>query len=172
MKTAILKTTIWDDDDFYELNIDTKLLYLLLLSSPERGVSNVYKVNDRILSARSGLNINQLLICKKQLEEKNLVIFYDKYVKLSDMAYVKPTTGNFTKVSLCRELQEIPLEILQHLDIDLTDTLHQCDTSATQVHINKDIYITNNKDNRTAYKKLCDSKYPTFKQLNMPDLSL
>ena len=149
MKTAILKTNIWDDDDFYELNIDTKILYLLLLSSPERGVSNVYKINDRILSVRSGLNTNQLSICKKQLEDKNLVIFYDKYVKLSDLAYVQPTKGNFTKVSLNRELQEVPENVLKHFNIELTEVLHRCDTGIAQVHINKDnnIDINNNKNN-------------------------
>lgn len=147
MKTAILKTNLWDDDDFYELNIDTKLLYLLLLSSPERGVSNVYKINDRILSARSGLNIGQLNICKKQLEEHSLVLFYDKYLKLTDFAYVNPTKGNFTKVSLERELKEVPVEVLTAFDINITDTLHRCDTGATQEHINKDINKDNNKDN-------------------------
>lgn len=150
MKTAILKTNLWDDDDFYELNIDTKLLYLLLLSSPERGVSNVYKVNDRILSARSGLNDNQLQVCKKQLEDKNLVIFYDKYIKLSDIAYVQPTKGNFTKISLERELSEIPEEVLTTFNIDLTDTLHRCDTGVTQEHINKDNNININKDNNNG----------------------
>jgi len=63
-------------------------------------------------------------------------------------------------------------ELTKHLDIDLTDIIHQCDTSVTQVHINKDININNNKDNITPYKKLCDKKYPSVKQLNMPDLSL
>jgi len=150
MKTAILKTNLWDDDDFYELNIDTKLLFLLLLSSPERGVSNVYKINDRILSARSGLNVNQLQICKKQLEERNLVLFYDKYVKLTDFAYVKPTSGNFTRVTLSRELQEIPADVLTTFNIDLTDTIYRCDTGVAQEHINKDININNNIDNNNG----------------------
>lgn len=172
MKTALLKTNLWDDDDFYELNIDTKLLYLLLLSSPERGVSNVYKINDRILSARSGLNIGQLSVCKKQLEERNLVVFYDKYLKLTDFAYVNPTKGNFTKVSLERELKEIPVEVLKALDIDITDTLHRCDTGVEQVHIDKDINKDNNKGySKQAYKnKNSLDRYKSPAQLGMPDL--
>jgi len=161
MKTAILKTNIWDDDDFYELNIDTKLLYLLLLSSPERGVSNVYKINDRILSARSGLNINQLQLCKKQLEEKNLVLFYEKYLKLTDFSYVKPQSGKFTKVSLERELKEVPTDVLKAFNIDLDAVIHQCDTSTVLEHIDKDINKDNNKDinKRTASEIEIDRMY-------------
>jgi len=108
MKTAILKTNIWDDDDFYDLNIDTKLLYLLLLSSPERGMSDVYKVSDRILSARSGLNSKQIDICKKQLTEAGLVMFFNNYVKLTDISYVQPTTGRFTAAALESKIKTRP----------------------------------------------------------------
>lgn len=161
MKTALLKTNLWDDDDFYALNIDTKLLYLLLLSSPERGVSNVYKVSDRILSARSGLNENQLQICKRQLDDKNLVMFYQKYVKLADIAYVQPTKGNFTKVSMQRELSEVPADVLTTFNIDLTETIDRYDTGVAQEHINKDININKNKDidNRTKAQIELDRLY-------------
>ena len=153
IKTALLKTSLWDDDDFFELNLDTKLLFLLLLSAPERGVSNVYKTNDRILSARSGLNISQLNICKKQLEGKNLALFYNKYVKLTDFAYVKPTAGNFTKVALSRELKEIPTNVLTEFNIELTDNTHLCDTGVAQVHKDKDKDKDNdnNKDKDNGY---------------------
>lgn len=112
MKTAILKTNLWDDDEFYELNIDTKLLYLLLMSAPERGVSDIYSVSDRILSARSGLADKQLSLCKKQLEERGLVMFSGKFVKLAGSAYVLPKKGRFTEQALEREYDEVPDDVL------------------------------------------------------------
>lgn len=115
MKTAILKTNLWDDDEFYELNIDTKLLYLLLLSSPERGVSDIYAVTDRILTARSGLAQKQLEICKQQLQDRGLVLFCGKFVRLTSAAYVLPKKGRFTAKALEREYDDVPVEILAAL---------------------------------------------------------
>ena len=82
MKTALIKTDIWDDDTFYEMNIDTKLIYLLLLTSPERGVGRIFKMSDRLISARSGLNHQQIVVCKKQLQETGVVFFKDNYILL------------------------------------------------------------------------------------------
>jgi hypothetical protein len=148
MKTAILKTTIWDDDDFYELNIDTKLLYLLLMSSPERGVSDIYKVSDRILSARSGLSSDQLKICKKQLHEKGLVSFNGKYIKLSQSAYVLPKKGRFTEQALNNEYSEVPQSVIEAFSSNSSliveyynDTIYNNKDN----NKNKDIYKDNNK---------------------------
>lgn len=149
MKTAIIKTNIWDDDDFFELNIDTKLLYLLLLSSPERGVSDVYKVSDRILSARSGLTMKQLEICKRQLQDAGLVVFADRYVKLGSASYVRPRAGRFTKSALSRELSDIPADVMDQLgstDENLQEE-YKKNTSAALVHKDIDKDIDKDRDN-------------------------
>jgi len=146
MKTAILKTNLWDDDDFFELNIDTKLLYLLLMSAPERGVSDIYKVSNRILSARSGLSSDQLEICKKQLAEKGLVSFDKSYIKLIGSAYVLPKKGRFTEQALTREYEEVPKETLDYFNSSLI-----VEYNNNTIHNNKDkdnnINIDVNKDN-------------------------
>ena len=141
MKTAILKTSLWDDDIFYELNIDTKLLYLLLASAPERGVSDVYKVSERILSVRSGLNSTQIKVCKEQLEKAGLAEFIDNYIWLKGEAYVQPKRGRFTDEALLREAQELPQEIREKFNSSLiveyyNDTLYKDNNN--NIDINKD----------------------------------
>lgn len=155
MKTAILKTSLWDDDSFYELNIDTKLLYLLLMSAPERGVSDVYAVSDRILSVRSGLNEQQLRVCKKQLEEKELVSFNGKYIWLKGSAYVLPKKGRFTDDALVREAEELPEEIRDIFNSSLI-VKHYSDT----IHNNNDNNI--NKNNNIGLIKFREAR----KELN------
>ena len=148
MKTAILKTELWDDDIFYELNIDTKLLYLLLASSLERGVSDVYRVSDRILSARSGLNEQQLKVCKKQLAEKGLAEFHDSYVWLKGSAYVMPKRGRFTDEAMEREARSLPEVIREKFNSSLIVEYYY-----NTLYKNKDIDIDNNKDNNKNMDK-------------------
>jgi len=170
MKTAILKTNLWDDDEFFELNIDTKLLYLLLMSAPERGVSDIYAVSDRILSARSGLSIEQLKLCKKQLSAKRLVSFKDKYVRLIGSAYVLPKKGRFTKNALENEYAEIPENVLMYFNQQFTDKVskdsliveHYDDTIYNNV--NKDVY--NNKDNNKDNNKVIVVEKVSTKTIN------
>lgn len=151
MKTAILKTNLWDDDDFYELNIDTKLLYLLLMSAPERGVADVYSVSERILSVRSGLNEQQLRVCKKQLEEKGLVSFSGKFVWLKGSAYVLPKKGRFTDDALIREYEELPKNIVEEFN-----------SSLIVEHYSNTIYKDNNnnidKDRNIGLKKFTEAR--------------
>ena len=153
MKTAILKTNLWDDDEFYELNMDTKLLYLLLMSAPERGVSDIYAVSDRILSARSGLNDKQLAVCKNQLQGKGLVLFSGKFIKLSGSAYVMPKKGRFTEQALEREASEVPGSVIEAFDsltsVNSNSSLiveHYDNTIHKDIDNNKDVDKDNNKD--------------------------
>lgn len=156
MKTAMIKTNLWDDDEFYELNIDTKIVYLLLLTAPERGVGRIYKMSDRIISARSGLNVDQVNLCKKQLTKKKLVNFVSGWVQLAEnSSFVQPVKGKLTAVTLERELKEIPEEVLQHF-IKLTDETspvkHVSPTRETPVLVNDNVH-DNDIVNDTVFGK-------------------
>jgi len=125
----MIKTSLWDDDTFYELNIDTKLVYMLTLTSPERGVGRIFKMSDRIISARSGLSIDQISICKKQLESKGLVSFYKGWINLTEKSsFVQPIKGKLTPITLQREIDDIPSDIRCYFD--------QSFTGETPVHDN------------------------------------
>lgn len=144
VKTALIKTDIWDDDTFYDLNIDTKLLYLLILTAPERGVGRIFKMSDRILVARSGLNSKQVEVCKKQLEEKGLVGFYNSWISPTERSsFIQPVKGKLTKIVLQRETDSIPKEVIEYF-IDNSSENLQSGSRAVQVYDNDDV---NDKDN-------------------------
>lgn len=115
MKTALIKTDIWDDDVFYSLNIDTKIVYMLVLTSPERGVGRTFRMSDRMISARSGLSIDQIAICKKQLTKTGTVRFYDGWVNLTEKSsFIQPVKGKLTEITLARELADVPDDIANY----------------------------------------------------------
>lgn len=155
MKTAMIKTSLWDDDSFYELNIDTKLVYMLTLTAPERGVGRIFKMSDRIISARSGLSTDQISICKKQLEDKGLVIFYKGWINLTDQSsFVQPIKGKLTPITLDRELQDIPSDIRCYFD--------QSFTGEPPVHVNDNVHV---HDNVADIVKVNDNTKPEINEL-------
>lgn len=118
MKTAILKTTIWEDDVFFKLNIDTKLLYLYFLTTPKRDIGRIFKQNNRLAIAYTGLSEDQIKICTEQLVQNNLIKEYEGYIYLNDTGYSVPKSGRFTSVALKRELVGIPDEVLDYFAIE------------------------------------------------------
>ena len=156
LKTAMIKTNLWDDDEFYELNIDTKIVYLLLLTSPERGVGRIYKMSDRILSARSGLNIDQINICKKQLAKKKLVNFFEGWVQLTESSsFVQPVKGKLTVITLERELADIPENVLDKflLTDEISPVKDMSVSGETHVHDNDNDHDSVNDTDNVVYGK-------------------
>lgn len=162
MKTALIKTELWDDDTFYEMNIDTKLIYLLLLTSPERGVGRIFKMSDRLISARSGLNQQQITTCKKQLEQTGVVFFKDNYILLAkESSFIQPVKGRLTEKVLQKEVKELPDFIVNHFAglTDIEDYISYRNGTGTVHELDND----NDKDN--VIDNDYDSGYRKFQSM-------
>lgn len=142
MKTAILKTKFWDSKEFDQLHLDSKMVYFYLLSSPSRGLADIFYVNKKVAQAHTGLDITHIDKGIDQLVEVGLIAHKDSYFRLLTDA-VEPKKGRFTDAAIERELKEIPEQIIGFLRGDYTGNV--------PVHIdkdnNKDIDNTNNKIN-------------------------
>lgn len=145
MKTRIISTEIWDDDNVFRLNIDTKLLYLILLTNPYIGQSRFYKINDRQLSTFSGLNIEQIQKCKKDLEDANMVFFKDNYVCITGYGFIECFyKGERNEKAKQKELNLIPKDIFSYFK-DKLDTLSIPYQYPIDTTINNKSEIINNK---------------------------
>lgn len=152
MRTRIISTSIWDEDSVFTLNIDTKLLYLILLTNPYIGQSRFYKINDRQLSTFSGLNIEQVKKCKADLEISKMAYFKDSYVCITGYGFVECFyKGEKNEKAKLNELSQIPSNILGYFK-DKLDTLsipyeYPIDTTINHKSgiINNKLEIINNK---------------------------
>lgn len=158
MKTAIIKTTFWDDEAFESLNLDSKLLYFYLLANPTRTLHKIIKLNDKIASAYTGLSIDQISICKNQLEEKGLVSFKSRYyVLLKD--YVEAKKGRFTTRVIAKEDSEIPSDVKQYFSsLNLSNPISNKGNYTGTIPEHNNNNKDNNKDNNRDKDKDKDKK--------------
>lgn len=152
MKTAIVKTQIWKDNTVYKLNIDTKLLYLFLTTSPERNTTRFFLCPDRLIAPYIGLSDKALELCKSQLEELSLVFFFDDWVIIGDTSYVQPSRGKLTEVIYEKDLRDIPQEVKdfakeKKLSTEKSSRVAQ---EYIDIDINKDKLITSQEKIRTV----------------------
>lgn len=146
MKTALVQTEFWKDEEVFQLNIDTKLLYLYLMTSPERNCTRFYRCPDRLISVYVGLSNEALEVCKKQLELSGLIYFKNGWVVIGNQSYVKPTKGKLSQKLLQEDLDKVPDEIM-----DFALSLNLDCSGAAQEY--KDNNNNNNKDNNKAKDK-------------------
>lgn len=118
MKTAIIKTNLWDDDSFFEMGLDSKLVLFYLLSHPGRGIAPIYKFSARMAVASLGLTVEQIQYAMKQLASANMIEYHKGYVYLGKSTYIVPKKGRFTESSLRKEISEIPIDILDYFKIE------------------------------------------------------
>ena len=142
MKTAIIKTEFWENDEIAELNSDTRSVYLCLLTNPKRNTTPVFQLSDRLLSFYTGYNLDVIKICKKQLIEKKYICCLRNYYVLLGEGYVKAMKGNLTG--------EIEKNYFSALPVDVKNMLknkHIC-TGVTPVRPQ----VYNNIDNNNNIK--------------------
>lgn len=145
MKTRVISTEIWDEDSVFTLNIDTKLLYLILLTNPYIGQSRFYKINDRQLSTFSGLNIDQLKKCKSDLELANMAYFKDSFVCITGYGFIECFyKGEKNAIAKQKELAKIPSNVMSYFK-EKMDTLSIPYEYPTDTTINTKSGIINNK---------------------------
>lgn len=148
MKTAIIKTDFWLDDEIFELNSDTRLLYLCLLTNPNRDLLPAFKCSDRLLSAYTGYSRDLIDICRKQLIAAEKIVFIKGYYIFCQQDFVKPSTGRDSLKIYERDWNKLPLEVQ-----DCINQLHEKSTGTStgsgtgtstgriDIDINKDIDI-------------------------------
>jgi len=167
VKTAIIKTEIWKDKKIRQMHLDTKLLYLCLITNPDRNTTRFLKIDDDYISFLSGIDQRQLVVCREQLETLKLVYFIDDWAIYSDESYVNPAKGKLTGAIFDRDMSEIPENVIAY-----SDKLFLSHSCATQVYIdkdnNKDININNDIDNNNNYDQDGVLKYKAArKQLGL-----
>ena len=151
MRTAIIKTGIWKDKTIRGMNIDTKLVYLCLITNPERNTTRYMQIDEDYICIQSGIDYRQLAVVKKQLQELGVIQFFEDWVIFSDDSYVSPATGKLSKTIHDRDLLLVPEIVTSYYD-NRGENL-QSRSSAALVYKdkdnNKDKAIDNSKDNNS-----------------------
>ncbi len=161
MKTAIIKTGFWQDDDVFELNSDTRLLYLCLLTNPQRDLLPAFRVSDRMLSAYTGYSRDLIDLCRKQLIASGRIFYEEGFYIFTTQDFVKPSAGRDSSKIYDREYAKLPLNVRKIVE-DIhskstgtsTGTPSGTSTGYINIDINKDIDIDNNKDIDKSIVKL------------------
>lgn len=148
MKTAIIKTGFWQDDEVFELNSDTRLLYLCLLTNPQRDLLPAFRVSDRMLSAYTGYSRDLIDICRRQLIDSGRILYQEGYYIFTKQDYVKPSAGRDTIKIYEREYDKLPASVRQIIEnntlVESTGTSTGTTTSSGTGYNNNNKNIHNN----------------------------
>lgn len=117
MNTSIIKKDFWRSDEYIELHLDTKIVYLYLLAGPDKGYLNVFKFNKQLASLSTGVSKHSLEAGLEQLEKIGYIETYEGYVGLLK-GHASPVGGQYGGENKARELASLPVDIREHFNLD------------------------------------------------------
>lgn len=115
MRTAIFNSNFWKDESVYELSIDARMLYLCLITNPEKNTTPAFKIADRLLTAYTGFNSTQLEVARKMLITKKLIEIIDGYYIVTSQEFVEPRKGKLSDTLYERDVQKLPTKVQERL---------------------------------------------------------
>ena len=117
MKSRIVKTSLWYDNDFSNLSKDGKLLFLYLLTCPFIDLTGIFEFSRSHTLLETGLSESELKSALSELEKTKKVFLYKEwvYVPKTDK-HCKYSLGRFTGMGFEREMSEIPKDILEYFN--------------------------------------------------------
>lgn len=169
MKTRLLHTDFWIDDQVGELNVTTKLLYMYLFTNPHIGTTPIYKISNKVISFETGLSTPQIDQGKTKLQEIGKIKFYKDYVYILNAdRYNKYHLGKTTSIAYEKEMREIPKEVKEVLLSSKSYTLSE---KVDTLRNNKQEIINNKFEDiqETLTEELPnEKKYPIAYLSNIP----
>lgn len=150
MKTAIIKTDFWKDDDIYELSIDERMLYLCILTNPERNTTPAFKCSDRIMSAFTGFNTQQMQVARQRLIDREKIIFIEGYYLIRNQDFVDTKRGKLSSDKYLEDLKTLPKGIqdiiLKNKDFRSRAALEPLESIEIEKEIDTEIVVEKEKD--------------------------
>lgn len=141
MRTTLINTTFWEETEIDKLHLDSKLLYLYLLTNPKKSLANIYNYKPKVMSAYTGLSPEQIEVSFKQLEELGYICRYkDYYILLKGHEMAKK--GRFTNSVIEKERQKFSDDVLDYFS-NITDEKTENSSGSLPVYNTN----TNTKDN-------------------------
>jgi len=117
MKTTIFKKDFWTSDEFIDLHLDSKCVYLYLLSCPDKGYLPVFKFNKHLATLCTGMSNNSIDAAITELSKNGYIEVYNGYVGLV-RGDVSSIGGPYGAINTERELSSLPIDVREHFDLD------------------------------------------------------
>ncbi len=95
MKERRIKTKIWRDNWFANLNHKAKLLFIYLVTNEYMGLSGIVEIPERTIMFDTGLTPAEISQAKTELAEK--VVFVDDWVFVMNLLKHDPVRGEKTR---------------------------------------------------------------------------
>jgi len=81
-KQRVVKDEIWDDDWFFDLQPDEKLLWLFLLTNPRTNIAGIYKLNSRWVATACNLPVDRVDTALNKFVIDGKIIYTDNWIGL------------------------------------------------------------------------------------------
>ena len=117
-KQRYINTKFWADSFIQELDINTKYLYLYLLTNSHTEISGIYELTLKTMSNETGIDIDKLSISLDKLSIAYKVKYFDNYIFIVNFIKHQNIANPKIKQGITRAIELLPDKIKDSLCID------------------------------------------------------
>lgn len=112
MSNVLVNTGFWDADKTIELHLDSRMVFLYIMSSPHRGYLDVFELKRHHTAMCLGINKSMVENGIRDLVDKGYIRVFDKYVQL--LVSYKKIGGGFNDINAKREIETLPVNVREY----------------------------------------------------------
>ena len=117
MKTRIVYPKLWFDEKFSQTSCQAKTLFFYLITCNNNGLTRYLHITDRQIQFDTGLDDDELILAKKNLEDIKWVFFTTNWAFHAHFgAYVDYLGRDRVMEAKEKELNDIPKDILEYFN--------------------------------------------------------
>jgi hypothetical protein len=155
MKTRIIKTRIWaEDEKFGGLSLKSKLGFIYYITNERIGMTGIYECPDRVCLFELGINKSELDEIRRELQDAEMVHFFGSWVFVVNAErHNNYKQSPKTLKAYEAEKKALPSHVLEHFDSSMIVLSHKGDSTPNTKYIN-----INTKTKRSSVEKPVNNK--------------
>lgn len=162
MKTRIIQTRFYKDNEVRKLSLFGQHLFMFLLTSEHINISGIFELPDDYICLESKLSPDQLEIAKKELITLKKVLFFDGWIKVVN-AEKNNQYRNSPKneAAYQREISQVPQRILEYFDSSIDTSID------SSMHTTHNPEIINQKEGVIGGEKTEEVKAEVLSEVDL-----
>jgi len=127
---------MWNDEWFYDLSPNQKLVWVFLLTNPRNNIAGVYQMNPRWAAGLIGISADEYSLCIAYFEESKKIIKHGDWIILVNFSRHQSNNPK-VEAGVLRILGELPKEVAQLLPWDSLCIAYRTLLNSTLLNLNR-----------------------------------
>lgn len=111
----LIKTNIWQDDYFFDLNLIEKFLFLYIITNDEVNIAGIYQIGTPRISQQTGIDREDIKKAINKIQQSGKIYYIDGWIFISKFIIHQNVENLNIRKGVIRVIKKIPEEVIKKI---------------------------------------------------------